>query len=981
MAFVRPAILVYQEFQTVTVAPDTPDLNCCLVGPAFYIQDYPTDKTSILAGNFVKTGFTADAPCLADGTSAGKPDNGTDFLTLSNPPNHTAGGVLDAASVALVFDDVYLDLNHGIDGAVFAEGDNKFTSASASFITKKIAAGDRLIMTKSINPGETSFTVVKMVKEVVDPNTIRTTTTFKSTDTTKIGSSSVLWRVEHKLDDQTIGSAYRTIVGNAITIKTGSTGIQLTYESASFAVNYAQMYIGYRELRTNLQDVKSITGPDDITSVIGRVDERNPLAAGLQVAMANTGTPIQAFGVVSDDLSGHTSARDKMSSRNDIYAIVPLTDPATGVSGADWVSVIGMWKAHCVAYEDADRSKFRVVLGSYDELPTEKSSAPPSTTGFTLPGNPSTDPYDVFVDPNAETKFVTNGVSSDHVLDVARASDAALNTVGSGLHIFSPGYFTDGVPHSKGLLGAIGEKRLRTTIADKWIAGGHAAERCCYAVREAVLRSEGGTPKAALVTVAIDEGADGDTGKVKLTKASGFIGVVVGDVVHVQNASVSGYNGGWLVRTKTDDSNIVLQLAYTGASDPATYVDVYAPATSLSGATASTSPNAITATGKFANVAAGDILYVLHDAVGGNEGMWIITAVISANEVRVSGGTDNLTSSVAVTDFAVFSVAAESNGSTLATVRQRLTRLRDDSASFLTTVEAGEDIEIPYPSVTDPTLWDTTTTQWKIDTIVADELLDADLDDLEELAPYQFTTGFSGPSHYCSYRINIDLNSDAQVTELNTITTSLANHRCVMVWPNQCYVSDLQNELTGVQNKQPGQYLACMVGGMVAGLPSHQGFSYLGGTGIQQIFNSNFYFSDTQLTNLRNGGWYVIVQDSETSLPYTIHEVTTDVSAYAFGEFMNVKNYDFCSLYLKEILMQFPGRYNIYADTLNMIKGSLEGGIQYLKLRIFPKIGTPLLDATVISVAQLESEEDRVEAYVELSLPKVLNRIGLHLRS
>ena len=258
------------------------------------------------------------------------------------------------------------------------------------------------------------------------------------------------------------------------------------------------------------------------------------------------------------------------------------------------------------------------------------------------------------------------------------------------------------------------------------------------------------------------------------------------------------------------------------------------------------------------------------------------------------------------------------------------------------------------------------------------QTINADLDDLEELAPKDFIAGYSGD---CPYRINIDLNLDAQVTELNTITTSLKNKRCVMVWPNECYVSDLQNELTKTQNKQSGQYLACAVGGMVAGLPSHQGFSYLGVAGIQQIFNSNFYFNDDQLTALRNGGWYVFVQDSETSLPYTIHEVTTDVSTYVFGEFMNVKNFDFVSLYLKEIMMQFPGRYNIYEDTLGTMKASLEAGVQYLKLRIYPKIGTPILDATVTAVAQLESEVDRVESYVEVLLPKVVNRIGLHLRS
>jgi hypothetical protein len=954
---------VYQEFQNVTVAPDSPDLNCCLVGPAFHIQDYPVDKDDISVGNFVKTGFTADAPCLADGSSAGKPDNGASFLTLANPPNHTAGGLLDADSVIVTFDDLYIDLNHGTGGTATL-GVNGF-GASGDFVNKKVKAGDRLIMTHASHAGDTSWTVVKMVKEVTDGTNLLLTTTFKQADIDKVNSTGILWRVEHQLDDQAIDTvAYTTIVGNAITIKTGSNGIRLVYESSSWAVNYAKMYVGYRELRTDLQDVKTVNSVDSIASIVGRIDERNPLAAGCQVAMANTGTPIQIFGVKSDDLTGHASARDRMASRSDIYAIVPMTD---SISGADWVTIVAMWKAHCVAFEDPDKSKFRVVLGSYDELPTEKSSCAPSIVGYTLPKSPSTDPYDVLVDPAVATTFVTKGVSADHVLDVSRASDAALNNLTSGLHIFSSTY-----AGAKGLRGAIGEKRIRTTDASKW-AGGHAAEACCYAVRPKILRGEGGTPKVALTAVAIGTSA----GSVSLTKTGGFAGVAAGDVVHVQGAGNAAYNGGWLCKTPGADT-IVLELVYGTTSTDASNVDVYQPLAYGVGGTAATGPNKITKTGAFASgVAAGDVLYVLRDTGQvGNVGMWVITTVISADEVRVAAGASNLTGST-TTDFAVFSTA-QSNGSATVTVRQRLTRLRDDTATFLTTVNPGEDIEIPYPAVSDPTKWDTTVTQWQIDAIVSDELLDADLDDLEELAPKNFVAGYAGD---CAYRINIDLNPDSQIEELNTITTSLKNHRCVMVWPNECYVSNLQNELTQTQNKQSGQYLACTVGGMVAGLPSHQGLSFLGVAGVQQIFNSNFYFTDDQLTDLRNGGWYVFVQDSETSLPYTIHEVTTDVSAYAFGEFMNVKNYDFISLYLKDIMLQFPGRYNIYEDTLNIMKGSLEAGVQYLKLRIFPKIGAPLIDAVVDSVAQLESEVDRVEAYVEVDLPKVLNRIGLHLRS
>ncbi len=230
-----------------------------------------------------------------------------------------------------------------------------------------------------------------------------------------------------------------------------------------------------------------------------------------------------------------------------------------------------------------------------------------------------------------------------------------------------------------------------------------------------------------------------------------------------------------------------------------------------------------------------------------------------------------------------------------------------------------------------------------------------------------------------AYRIAITLNKPKQVTELGTIPESIKSHRCVMVWPNEVLVSSLENELTGVQSRQTGQYLACTIGGMVAGLPSHQGFTYIGVGGIQQIFNSNFYFTDAQLTDMRDDGWYVFVQDSESSLPYSIHEVTTNVSSYEFGEFMNVKNFDYIALYMKEILEGFLGEYNITPETLAAISGSVNAGAEYLMLRKFPKIGAPLLGAE-LTLAQ-QSEVDQVDVYLEIDMPKVLNKIGLYLKT
>lgn len=976
MAFIRPIVMVYQEFEDVVVAPGAPDLNVILVGPAYHIQDYPDDKTDIYAGDFVKTGETADAGCLADGSSAGQPDPGSDILDIAEPPNHVSGGVLDSDSVQIILDDVYIDLNHGADGAgngtspagAIVVGENVFISATGDFVNKEVAPGDRLVMTNNAQPGDADYTVIKVVKEVVDANTIRTTTTFKTAEVALlnagIATPNVLWRVEHQLDDQLVDDDYYTVLSNEVIVKTGPTGLLLSYEGSSWAVNYGKVYMGYRELRTDLQKVQEIDQASGIVSAVGRIDERNPLAAGAQVAMSNTGTGIQVYGVGSDDLTGHQSARDGLTTRSDIYAIVPMTD---ALSGATWVTIIAMWKQHTYEFCDPTKSKFRVVIGSYDTLPTEKASAPPSTVGSTeYVGDAD---VDVFVDPHAATEFRTAGITSQHLLDVTHADGTPnILTVANGETIF-----TDGYGGAKDILGVIGGKRLRVGTA--WgPASTHAAldERADYFVREAILDSEGGTPIAD-----VDNCNWTDNTVVQITKpASGaFTNVQVGDIAKVTGGATAAHNDGFLVIAKTNDS-IDIEMPYAAdANTGSITVEVYRPILSANDC-AYTDDHTITKAGAFTGAAVGDIAVFLVNSDGAttNRGMFVVTGVTSDTLQIATDATYKLTDpTTAIINVAIYHVKA-SRGVASATCRPRYTRLRDDTASFLTTVLPGELIEIPYPADTDPTKWDTTVTSWPIDDVVSDEVLDADLDDLEELAPKAFKEPYTDDM---SYRIAITLDKAAQVTELGTITTSLSYYRCLMVWPNECYVASLQNELTGQQNKQTGQYLACAVGGMVAGLPSHQGFTYIGIGGIEQIFNSNDYFTDDQLTDLRDFGWYVFVQDSEASLPYTIHEVTTDVSAYAFGEFMNVKNFDYISTYFKEIVEGFLGKWNIIPETITAITGSLNAGARYLQLRRFPKIGAPLQSAEIGLIEQ--SEADRLEVYMDITMPTVLNQIGLHL--
>jgi len=986
MAFVRPIVYVYQEFKNVVVAPDTPDLNCCVVGPAYHIQDYPDDATDIQIVDFVKAGETADAGCTATGESAGQPDPGSAFYVLTDPPNNTSGGLLDADSLDVVFDDVYIDLTHstdgeGDDGAGVGQnlvaGDFLFHSDLADFVTAKVAPGDRLVMTNTANPGDATKTVVKTVKEVISANVLHLTSTFKTADIALIDVTSILWRVEHQLDDQSIDvDLYTTIVGNQVTIKTGPTGILLAYSGTTFSVNFANMYVGYRSLRTDLQKVQEVTDTT-LTSSVGRLDERNPLCVGVNVALSNTGTPVQAYGVASDDNAGHGLAADAFSTRDDIYAIVPITDPTTGLSGAAWTTgPIATWKTHVLDQSTSTKARFRILLGSYDVLPTEKASAPASDEGWTTwVGDPD---VDVFVDPHLDTEFVTAGITASHLFDTTNGGTPGILTLAIGTTMFTDGYTAAG--GALPLLGAMGEKRLRLGASPgPQSTHGVTGERLDYLVRSAILEAEGSTPVASLDFDANTAWTDQTVVRITVGGSGAFSDVNVGDVAHVTGATtVPGHNDGFMVIAQTADS-IDIELPFAAETSAAVTVKVYRPIGYANDAEVSLSSR-ITLAGQFTEAAIGDMVVVLADSLGAttNRGVFIVSAVDPAGayvDVTVDGTYDLTNDAVGITNIAFWHTKA-SRGNASITLRPRLTRLRDDTASFTSTVLPDENIEIPYPADVDPTKWDTATTKWPINTVVSDELLDAKLEDLEELGPDTFIEGFDGDM---SYRISLELNKDGQVEELGTITSSLYSPRVVMTWPNEVLVSGVENELTGEQNNQPGQYLACAVGGMVAGLPSHQGFTFIGIGGIQQIFNSNDYFTDDQLTDLRNFGWYVFVQEGEASLPYTIHEVTTEIDTYAFGELMNVKNFDYISLFYKEILEKFLGRYNILPETISTIVGSLNAGSTFLQLRRFPKIGTPLLSANVGLIEQIEA--DRLEIYMEITMPTVLNQIGLHLLS
>jgi hypothetical protein len=208
-----------------------------------------------------------------------------------------------------------------------------------------------------------------------------------------------------------------------------------------------------------------------------------------------------------------------------------------------------------------------------------------------------------------------------------------------------------------------------------------------------------------------------------------------------------------------------------------------------------------------------------------------------------------------------------------------------------------------------------------------------------------------------------------QVTEMLGTVHSFSSRRLVMSFPDLVDVASLKDgsldRMGGTDPidalSQPGYYLSCAIGGQTAGQPSQQGFTFLGINGIKRIYGSNDYFSEEQLTELSNGGIYVFTQDSLASLPSTIHEVTTDVSTLEFSEYMILKNFDYIAWTFLDVLLEFIGRWNVTAETIQFIGQAEQAVIGTLKSARKIKIGAPLIDAKIISNEISDISSDRVE--------------------
>lgn len=224
------------------------------------------------------------------------------------------------------------------------------------------------------------------------------------------------------------------------------------------------------------------------------------------------------------------------------------------------------------------------------------------------------------------------------------------------------------------------------------------------------------------------------------------------------------------------------------------------------------------------------------------------------------------------------------------------------------------------------------------------------------------------------FEIVRNLDHTMKAKNIASISSTFKSNRVIHIMP--CLVGITEG---GVVKYLPSYYLACAVGGMVAGFPIQQGLTNLTVAGIDSLQGSNFYFSKDDLNTMAAAGTMIFVQDTQSAAPYCRHELTTDMSVLEYRELLKVKNWDYLSYFYKDILDPFIGNWNIVDDTLRVIRQTVISASENLKAQKLPRIGAPLVSYTIKTLEQDATTKDKINLVMNIAIVDPNNYTDVHL--
>lgn len=387
MPFRVPSVRVYQELVTTTVNPTTPFMQLCVVGPVYQVE------TDVPVADFA----------LSD------EDYTTAYL------NQTLGSVVDTSSVNIKMSDVYVKVWPADDGVNYrsatVNNDGPITKVTGDqegdFATATIQVDDYIDLTYT--DGDTVLTYSSAIQEVsADGKTLTLKRNLPSPD----GGATVTAVVKRPTkEDAIIESQFITANEDAVTIDKDVKVSTAVTDTAAQVVS-ATVYLSYRALRRDIaNDFLTITSQSNAEAKIGSVNINNPMSvAASLIASAVSDMSYRILPIETDDANGYRQALDILSTNEDIYVIVPLTNDK---------DVVSAYASHCTTLSEPEKSKWRIMYAS-QEMPSTKVMVE-INDGQLVEG--STDD-ECYIKDTANGMFVTNNARATDFVDVYNASNS-----------------------------------------------------------------------------------------------------------------------------------------------------------------------------------------------------------------------------------------------------------------------------------------------------------------------------------------------------------------------------------------------------------------------------------------------------------------------------------------------------------------------------------------------------------------------------
>jgi hypothetical protein len=293
-------------------------------------------------------------------------------------------------------------------GTASTIGASTLTVASAT----GFSAGDTIIIHGAAAGGADLYTVIGGItgSQFTGLNPVIPTATTVGQTVTRVATLTLRTRKAYNnlLLPQTLNSY--TNYNTSSTATTGQFTIEPAPQTVYGTVISASVNAAYSALRTDLSGaIQTIATVDDLEGTLGAPTNLNPLSLGVQLALANTTTQINALAVTSNDLEGYTSALEMLEGAT-MYALIPLTQDQ---------SILEAFQQHVDQMSTAANAAWRMALVN-TAIPTSQDIGQYTATNVNANGgnNTITVVQGNYVLTASNATFLSDGVTPGDIVNV-----------------------------------------------------------------------------------------------------------------------------------------------------------------------------------------------------------------------------------------------------------------------------------------------------------------------------------------------------------------------------------------------------------------------------------------------------------------------------------------------------------------------------------------------------------------------------------